>query len=438
METPKAKQIHVLVEVPEGASDAEAKQKAKLTTLAMLLKQCGVVGDLPQKGDFLKLFEWTDGDCGKVMAIKAIDDIVHFTGSRFYVRKEILCVLTNFKNIYQSEFDTGKVVNKQFVLMGSPGTGKSCILALMCFYIAVHHKRPVVWFRQVVGGIYMTTTRLFYEGKYYEWKDQKGEILESLYYAFNSRGVNPTNCWFCLDGMDQAGVYEKKCDLEYFGHKHMQMQESDVDARFFVSGGSLREFLNYDGAKTTVKTALNLIAKPEDAENLLTMYGIGSNKQIDRIRMRGVQDLNNVDHYVDLWKWTSCVMSKLVLHHLTAMMKPNFFEKLMAIAKGMNDDRLEGVAFEGYFHTLVRHRRPICVHYCKYDNVGRRLVANWETIMRQEIGRIDWKELALVECEGGNRTECVAVMESWAANPSKMDYWIPSTSLCETIDAVAK
>ncbi|KAG4235996.1 hypothetical protein PC116_g15903, partial [Phytophthora cactorum] len=143
METPKAKQIHVLVEVPEGASDAEAKQKAKLTTLAMLLKQCGVVGDLPQKGDFLKLFEWTDGDCGKVMAIKAIDDIVHFTGSRFYVRKEILCVLTNFKNIYQSEFDTGKVVNKQFVLMGSPGTGKSCILALMCFYIAVHHKRPV-------------------------------------------------------------------------------------------------------------------------------------------------------------------------------------------------------------------------------------------------------------------------------------------------------
>ncbi|KAG2872344.1 hypothetical protein PC114_g26432, partial [Phytophthora cactorum] len=133
-----------------------------------------------------------------------------------------------------------------------------------------------------------------------------------------------------------------------------------------------------------------------------------------------------------------CVMSKLVLHHLTAMMKPNFFEKLMAIAKGMNDDRLEGVAFEGYFHTLVRHRRPICVHYCKYDNVGRRLVANWETIMRQEIGRIDWKELALVECEGGNRTECVAVMESWAANPSKMDYWIPSTSLCETIDALTK
>ncbi|KAG2762249.1 hypothetical protein PC116_g29260 [Phytophthora cactorum] len=79
----------------------------------------------------------------------------------------------------------------------------------------------------------------------------------------------------------------------------MQMQESDVDARFFVSGGSLREFLNYDGAKTTVKTALNLIVKPEDAENLLTMYGIGSNKQIDRIRMREVQDLNNVYHYVD-------------------------------------------------------------------------------------------------------------------------------------------
>ena len=29
-------------------------------------------------------------------------------------------------------------------------------------------------------------------------------------------------------------------------------------------------------------------------------------------------------------------------------------------------------------------------------------------------------------------------MNSWAADPSRMDYWIPATSLCETIDAVAK
>uniref|UniRef100_K3XBH8 Crinkler effector protein N-terminal domain-containing protein n=1 Tax=Globisporangium ultimum (strain ATCC 200006 / CBS 805.95 / DAOM BR144) TaxID=431595 RepID=K3XBH8_GLOUD len=109
---------------------------------------CVDVGDLPQEGEFLKLFKWTDDDCGTVMDIKVIDDIVHFTGSKFYMRKEILCVLENFKNIYQNEFDTGEMVNKQFILMGSPGTGKSCILALLCFFIAIKEERPVVWFRQ--------------------------------------------------------------------------------------------------------------------------------------------------------------------------------------------------------------------------------------------------------------------------------------------------
>ncbi|KAG1710098.1 hypothetical protein DVH05_017105 [Phytophthora capsici] len=43
-----------------------------------------------------------------------------------------------------------------------------------------------------------------------------------------------------------------------------------------------------------------------------------------------------------------------------------------------------------------------------------------------------------VESTGTNMEQCVAVMEDWTANPSKMDYWIPATSLCETIDADTK
>ncbi|KAE9021265.1 hypothetical protein PF005_g6001 [Phytophthora fragariae] len=438
----------------------------------MMLKQCKVSGDLPQQGDFLKLFEWTDDDCGKVMAIKEIDDIVHFTGSKFYVRKEILCVLEIFMNVYRNEFDKGGVVNKQFILLGSPGTGKSCILALICFYVAVHYKKPVVWLRQVVDGLHpTTTTRLFYQGKYYEWEDAKGEIYEALYYAMGSSGIDPIKCWFCLDGITLDEImkkswfnqykflatsgqfspkreavpfmkicllpYWRQSDLEDFGLNHMQMLANDVDTRFFVSGGSLREFLS-DDAKATVQSALDLVEKPEHAKILLTQIEIGSKTQIDRIRMQGVQDRNNVKHYVDLDKWASFVTSKLVMQHLAAMMKPTFFEKLMRIAKRMNDDRLEGVALEGYFHSSVRHQRPIRVEYCKYDNVNRRTVQDWEDIMREEVGSIEVNGFSLVKCEGGSREECVAVMESWAANPSKMDYWIPATDLCETIDAVAK
>ncbi|KAF1785368.1 hypothetical protein GQ600_1274 [Phytophthora cactorum] len=98
-----------------------------------------------------------------------------FIGSRFYVRKEILCVLTNFKNIYQSEFDTGKVVNKQFVLMGSPGTGKSCILALMCFYIAVHHKRPPeASIRPTAGSVLTGWQAGVYEKKWFNMYKLRG------------------------------------------------------------------------------------------------------------------------------------------------------------------------------------------------------------------------------------------------------------------------
>uniref|UniRef100_K3WHA1 Crinkler effector protein N-terminal domain-containing protein n=1 Tax=Globisporangium ultimum (strain ATCC 200006 / CBS 805.95 / DAOM BR144) TaxID=431595 RepID=K3WHA1_GLOUD len=440
----------------------------------MILKQCVDVGDLPQEGEFLKLFEWTDDDCGTVMDIKVIDDIVHFTGSKFYMRKEILCVLKNFKNIYQNEFDTGEMVNKQFILMGSPGTGKSCILALLCFFIAIKEERPVVWFRQVFGGrgkLGGSITRLFYQGKYYQWKDEEGTKYRSLYDAMENIVLDTKACWYFLDGLNQKEILERKwsakftllatsgqfdmksepglfqqpcllpywkqVDLEDLADKLKDPKESDVDNRYFVSGGSLREFLNVD-ARTQVAMALKRIETSKDAENLLTSVGSGSDKQIDRIRTQGVEDSTNARHYVDPFRWTCCVSSKLVLQHLAAMMKPNFFEKLMGIARGMNDDRLEGVAFEGYFHTLVRHRRSVCVHYCKYDNVGRRTNNNWENIMRQEMGSIDWKELSVVECEGENREECVAMMESWAANPSEMDYWIPATSLCETIDAVAK
>ncbi|KAE8895295.1 hypothetical protein PF005_g27062 [Phytophthora fragariae] len=461
--------IHVLVVAPEIVSGAEATQDTKLSTLSMMLKQCKKVGGLPQQGDFLKLFDWSDDDCGRAMDIKLIEDIVHFTGPKFYVRKEILCVLENFKNIYQEEFNEDKVVNKQFILMGSPGTGKSCILALICFYIAVHYKRPVVWFRMVNGGIYPAATRLFYEGKYYEWDDDNGKIFESLYDAMKPSGIDPIKCWFCLDGMVQDEVKEKywvnkykllatsgqfspkseamqftkRClvpywkrrDLEDLGLKHLQFQDNDVDARFFVSGGSLRDFIGDDG-KDSILAAVASIGRRGDGEMLLTSSGVASEKQIDRIRMHGVQDVNNTEHYVSFSKWSCCVTSKFALNCLTAVMVPKFFLKLIGVAKGMNDDRLEGVAFEGYFHSLLRHRRSIRVQYCEYDNVDRRSIQDWKNI--KEVGSIEVNTPSLVKCEGGNKTECLTVMESWAANPFTMDYWIPATSLCETIDAVAK
>eukprot|EP00644_Phytophthora_capsici_P015159 jgi/Phyca11/128353/e_gw1.75.129.1 len=77
-------EIHVLVRVPDYDSDSEVNQQRKLTSFQKLRKESGATGELPVQGDFMKLFDLTDDDIGKVLNIKAIGDIVGFTGSDFY------------------------------------------------------------------------------------------------------------------------------------------------------------------------------------------------------------------------------------------------------------------------------------------------------------------------------------------------------------------
>ncbi|KAG3148682.1 hypothetical protein PI124_g5827 [Phytophthora idaei] len=46
-------------------------------------KGCRTSGAFPQEGDFLKLFEWTDEDCGQLKDISSIENFVGFTDSKF-------------------------------------------------------------------------------------------------------------------------------------------------------------------------------------------------------------------------------------------------------------------------------------------------------------------------------------------------------------------
>ncbi|KAG9414626.1 hypothetical protein AC1031_008031 [Aphanomyces cochlioides] len=139
-------------------------------SLEQLKASCTRTGDLPREGDFLRLFDWTTEDCGKTVDISMIHEITNFTGSMFYVRKEILCVLLSFKATHQEEYETGEIGNGQFILMGSPGVGKSCILALISFFIAVVKQRPVLLHRHVQGRR-SNITLFLHEGKYYKWED---------------------------------------------------------------------------------------------------------------------------------------------------------------------------------------------------------------------------------------------------------------------------
>ncbi|KAG7379292.1 hypothetical protein PHYPSEUDO_008768 [Phytophthora pseudosyringae] len=475
---PSSKQVHVLVVLPsdkkrkrDAAVDGETAQDKKTINFDEFLENCPEKGSLPTEGDFLQLFEWNYQNCGEVKDIEAIGNIVGFTGSKFFVRKEVVCVLENLK-IFKGIFDSG-VFSKQFVLLGSPGTGKSCVLALLCFYVAVTTDQPVLWFRTVSGGRGERATRLFYKKKYYQWDGDDGEIYDCVYDEIKSRTKG--FFWPCLDGFNQESLssshsrrvvdftllatsgqfdvksegfslvtlclmpYWNRADLKLLARAFEEPTEEDIANRYFASGGCLREFLNPD-AREILQFALDKITTPEHARSLLTARGCTSNEQIDRLRMRGVADVSNPTYYVKPSKWKAVVNSLFVLRHLTSLMEPNFFEELIGLARGMKDDRLEGVALEGYFHALVRRGQPISIDYCTYDNVDRTIMnkKEWRTIMDKDKGSISCAPANKVKWSGDSIEHCVRIMEEWAVDLSIADYWIPADSLCETIDAVAK
>ncbi|TMW58225.1 hypothetical protein Poli38472_011813 [Pythium oligandrum] len=316
---PAQASMHAVVIVQRRpAVELDDVPASKLSTLGMMLKQFSGPVALPEQGDFLSLFKWNDGDIGTVKDIAAINSIVGFTGPSLYVHKEIICVLKNFLKVYAHNFKTGEETLQQFVLVGSPGTGKSCILALVCFYVAAKLGRTVVWHRRVRSKKKkQIVTYVFHEKKVYQLKDLTGEMYNQLYAVFQGDTCGPTNCWFCLDGVNQEQVermnwtstydmlatscqfdvnsemgsfsrvcvvpYWKQGDLEDLASKLNDPPQCDVDSRYYVSGGSLREFLN-PYAKENAEAAILQISSAQVAETLLSKVGSNSDIQVDRLR----------------------------------------------------------------------------------------------------------------------------------------------------------
>lgn len=90
----------------------------------------------------MNLFKWTDTNCGQVKDIHSIGSIVHFGGSNFYLHHETVRVLENFKHFMDVKLGVKTAENpkEQFIFVGSRGIGKSCLLSLICFYLAVVKK----------------------------------------------------------------------------------------------------------------------------------------------------------------------------------------------------------------------------------------------------------------------------------------------------------
>ncbi|OQR89386.1 crinkler (CRN) family protein [Thraustotheca clavata] len=444
------KQIHVYVKLLESGAVSttvvntnltetrpDDDQLPKRSSFQMKMLQCERKKPLPKVGEFLKLLDFTNDKCQTFIDITPI---------------------LLWSNLLAKTIGVSlALIKEKFILNGAPGTGKSCILTLLCFYVAICHKLPVVIFRFSADGKYTATTRLLYNGMFYEWYDKDGKEYKSFYELMLKSGVDPLDCWFCLDGLNNENFrsfgfsfmfrmlamsgqysismeYLKTCvlpywqesDLKDFAKKHKEKKYlENFDARYFVSGGNLRAFLDDDGqARNNAFQSIQKIDQLSNAAILLSNDVVSLGWQIDHIRMLGVKDRNNFEHYINIKWWTSSITSKFVLGYLTILVEPTFFEKMMSVAELMNDKRLLGVGWEGYFHTLIFRKRTVNVKIITYDNVKRNVNKNYADIMAKNTGTISFGDLSIFEWSGANATQCY--------------YWVPAESLFETIDAIAK
>ncbi|KAG2796310.1 hypothetical protein PC129_g17036 [Phytophthora cactorum] len=343
----------------------------------------------------------------------------------FYVRKETIDIIKVFEAQMKANLNT--------VLIGTPGVGKSMLVVLFAFYIALLQKKRVVLFRKQKGKGF---SMLYLDAEKKNCWRMDDALIEDLYlHRQYFMGAE-----LCLDGLryndveshfgmmgkfrllatsaqyplkDDDLVVIREClvpfwslsDLNAIG-THREWPEHENKDRYFYSGGNLRAFLSGEGhAGTSIDKAIRRVV-PNDAELLNTQYG-GASYLSDR-------------------HWICVITSEYALRQLGKIVKPSYYEELWSKGRMLGDDGLMGIAFENYVHTLARDGKKIELQVRAYDRVK----ARQHTYVALEF------EAKACRNDGIDATECDAAMKRLAS--SSDDYWYPSRRSLDTIDSVAK
>ncbi|KAF4031917.1 hypothetical protein GN244_ATG16229 [Phytophthora infestans] len=234
-----------------------------------------------------------------------------------------------------------------------------------------------------------------------------------------------------IQGLRQCIVpFWSKADLSTIG-KHRQWAESDINDRFYFSGGNLRDFLTgKDAAAESVNQAV-AGTTAFVAELVSTQYGRTSVQQVDRLRMTTIpahlsteSQKEVLSKYVDCGKWVCGITSRYALRQLGKVVEPSYYEKLWSNARRIGDDALMGIAFENYVHSMARDGKMIELQVRPYD----RRKQQQHTYAAAEIQANSHRN------EGRDAVECEAIMQQLAG----VDYWHPIDRCLVTIDSVAK
>jgi energy-coupling factor transporter ATP-binding protein EcfA2 len=365
---------------------------------------------------------------------------------QFYVRMETLEIIKIFNNQIQENLST--------VFVGTPGVGKSMLVVLFAFNLALRQQKRVVLLRKLKQkGLSM----LYLDAKNNNYWQNNNPSLQDL----NELRQRSQDFVLCLDGFVQKDIIEnfallasfrllatsvqydmkedenavcKQCLVPFWSKSDLNTIGNDknyskleINERYFYSGGSMRLFLS---ARNVAMVAINqaiTVATADTVQLFSTQYGLKSKNQVDRLRSTTIQapvQKRNSMHYVNCGDWFCVITSEYALRQLSKFVAPSYYKDLFFKSRMLGEDGLMGTAFENYVHTMARDREMIGLQVRKYD----REKVNSHTYTALEFQANTYRY------EGRNTEECEGIMQQLA----DVDYWHPFMRCLGTIDSVAK
>ncbi|KAJ0390446.1 hypothetical protein P43SY_010676 [Pythium insidiosum] len=160
MPEPKTKQIHVLVVVPEVDQEQwdeeRARKKARSLTVIEVERMNSIAATLD-------IDMWQIG--GIALNIRHVE--TDFP-AWFYVRKETQDIIKIFNDHLEKKLNT--------VFVGTPGVGKSMMVVLFAFYMALRQQKRVVLFRKLKKEGF---SMLYLDGKNKQyWRSNKASLSD--------------------------------------------------------------------------------------------------------------------------------------------------------------------------------------------------------------------------------------------------------------------
>nr|QUJ09335.1 crinkler 9 [Plasmopara viticola] len=434
---PNEGEIHVLVVVPEVDQEQwderRARKKARSLTVFEVERMNSIAATL-------EIDRWQID--GIALDIRYVEPDFP---AWFYVRKETQDIIKIFNDHMEKNLST--------VFVGTPGVGKSMLVVLFAFYMALRQQKRVVLFRKLkMEGFSM----LYLDGKSEQyWRSNKASLsdLDEL------RGQDFE---LCLDGLMHKDVADNfaalasfnllatsvlypmkdddlpvlrqclvpfwsKSDLNKIGAR-MSWTEHDIKERYYFSGGNLRDFLSGTNATRLAINQAIAVVRKYPAEVLNTQYGLASVRQVDRLRMTKIRlhdKTSNLIKYLDCGEWFCVITSEYALRQLGKIVAPSYCEELWSKGRMLGDDGLMEIAFENYVHAMARDGQKLELQVRTYDRIKK----NQHTYAALKF------EANSYLYAGTDAAECDSIMQQKLAD---VDYWYPCTRCLETIDSVAK